>query len=117
MLHGSVYGRGDTINLSFQQNLLLSSVCIMLRVYKLCFHSDMIIAVPYKVPASERKYFRAQELKIVFHFYVHCAFQLAKSHDLITLSRVVGRSNVSTSGENSLFLDSWCVLGTKTYST
>lgn len=65
----------------------------------------MIIAVPYKLPARERKYFLAQELKIVFHFHVHCAFQLAKSHDLIALSRVVGRSNVSTSGENSLFLD------------
>jgi hypothetical protein len=36
---------------------------------------------------------------------VHCASQLAKSHDLIELSRVVERSNANTSGENSLFLD------------
>lgn len=36
---------------------------------------------------------------------MHCASQLARSHDLIALSRVVGQSNASTSGENSLFLD------------
>jgi hypothetical protein len=36
---------------------------------------------------------------------VHSASQLARSHDLIALSRVVGQSNGSTSGDNSLFLD------------
>jgi len=65
----------------------------------------MIIEVPYKVPAREGKYFQAQELKIIFYFHVHCAPQLARSRDLITLSRVLGHSNASTSGEKSLFLD------------
>jgi hypothetical protein len=71
----------------------------------------MIIEVLYKVPAREGKYFQAQELKIIFYFDVHCASQLARSHDLITLSRVLGQSNAITSGEKSscldMFMRSW----------
>ena len=93
-------------------NLLqvLCTICSLLFAFcyecnRLCFHSDVIIEVPYKVPAREGKYFEDQELKIIFYFHVHCGSQLARSHDLIALSRVVGQSNASTSGENTLFLD------------
>jgi hypothetical protein len=65
----------------------------------------MIVEVPYKVPARKGKYFEAHKLEIIFYFHVHCGSQLARSHDLIVLSRVVRQLNASTSGENSLFLD------------
>ena len=114
MLHGSFCGKKRHLKLACRFSRIYCKFCLLYvhhlfafccECNKLCFHSNMLIEVPYKAPARKGKYFPAQELKIIFYFHVHCASQLARSHDFIALSRVLGQWNASTSREKSLFLD------------